>query len=67
MSGSWLGPLRKSVKLPVRWLLHQVVKKIYLIVVVTVLFFYRPLSKTVKFNTLKITKASGNKKSFKKF
>jgi small subunit ribosomal protein S11e len=27
----------------------------------------RPLSKTVKFNTLKITKASGNKKSFKKF
>jgi small subunit ribosomal protein S11e len=27
----------------------------------------RPLSKTVKFNTLKIAKASGNKKSFKKF
>lgn len=27
----------------------------------------RPLSKTVKFNTLKVTKASGNKKSFKKF
>ena len=47
--------------------MHEVVKKIYLIVVVTVLFFYRPLSKTVKFNTLKITKASGNKKSFKKF
>jgi hypothetical protein len=28
---------------------------------------FRPLSKTVKFNTLKIAKASGNKKSFKKF
>ena len=27
----------------------------------------RPLSKTVKFNTLKVTKAAGNKKSFKKF
>merc|ERR1712050_585440 len=27
----------------------------------------RPLSKTVKFNTLKVTKALGNKKSFKKF
>merc|ERR1711881_289271 len=27
----------------------------------------RPLSKTVKFNTLKITRAAGNKKSFKKF
>ena len=27
----------------------------------------RPLSKTVKFNTLKITRASGNKKSFTKF
>ncbi len=27
----------------------------------------RPLSKTVKFNTLKVTKAQGNKKSFKKF
>merc|ERR1712001_820053 len=27
----------------------------------------RPLSKTVKFNALKITKASGNKKSFTKF
>merc|ERR1712077_189002 len=27
----------------------------------------RPLSKTVKFNTLKISKGAGNKKSFKKF
>jgi len=27
----------------------------------------RPLSKTVKFNTLKVNKAQGNKKSFKKF
>merc|ERR1712193_537393 len=27
----------------------------------------RPLSKTVKFNTLKVNKAAGNKKSFKKF
>ena len=27
----------------------------------------RPLSKTVKFNTLKITKSAGNKKSFKKY
>ena len=27
----------------------------------------RPLSKTVKFNTLKVTKAQGNKKAFKKF
>merc|ERR1712072_1444912 len=27
----------------------------------------RPLSKTVKYNTLKITRASGNKKSFTKF
>ena len=27
----------------------------------------RPLSKTVKFNTLKVTKAAGNKKSFSKF
>merc|ERR1711970_1655338 len=27
----------------------------------------RPLSKTVKFNTLKVTKAAGNKKAFKKF
>merc|ERR1711981_1360944 len=27
----------------------------------------RPLSKTVKFNTLKVTRAAGNKKSFKKF
>jgi len=27
----------------------------------------RPLSKTVKFNTLKITKGAGNKKAFKKF
>ena len=27
----------------------------------------RPLSKTVKFNTLKVTRASGNKKSFTKF
>merc|ERR1712184_67178 len=27
----------------------------------------RPLSKTVKFNTLKITRASGNKKTFTKF
>jgi hypothetical protein len=31
------------------------------------IFFSRPLSKTVKFNTLKVTKGSGNKKSFKKF
>ena len=66
MSGSLLGAIHKSVKLLggccIKWL-----KKNYLIVVVTVLFFYRPLSKTVKFNTLKITKASGNKKSFKKF
>merc|ERR1712241_1620661 len=27
----------------------------------------RPLSKTVKFNTLKVSRASGNKKAFKKF
>ena len=27
----------------------------------------RPLSKTVKFNTLKVSRAAGNKKSFKKF
>merc|ERR1712141_349369 len=27
----------------------------------------RPLSKTVKFNTLKVSKGSGNKKAFKKF
>ena len=27
----------------------------------------RPLSKTVKFNTLKITKGAGNKKAFAKF
>jgi small subunit ribosomal protein S11e len=27
----------------------------------------RPLSKTVKFNTLKITKGAGNKKGFAKF
>merc|ERR1712008_468566 len=27
----------------------------------------RPLSKTVKFNTLKVTRAAGNKKAFKKF
>merc|ERR1712049_59680 len=27
----------------------------------------RPLSKTVRFNTLKVTKAAGAKKSFKKF
>ena len=27
----------------------------------------RPLSKTVKFNTLKVTRAAGNKKSFTKF
>ncbi len=27
----------------------------------------RPLSKTVKFNTLKVTKGAGNKKAFKKF
>merc|ERR1712154_602689 len=27
----------------------------------------RPLSKTVKFNTLKVTKSAGNKKSFSKF
>ena len=27
----------------------------------------RPLSKTVKFNTLKVPRAAGNKKSFKKF
>ncbi|QQP55795.1 40S ribosomal protein S11 [Caligus rogercresseyi] len=27
----------------------------------------RPLSKTVKFNTLKVNKSSGNKKTFKKF
>jgi small subunit ribosomal protein S11e len=27
----------------------------------------RPLSKTVKFNTLKVTKSRGAKKSFKKF
>merc|ERR1711896_46391 len=27
----------------------------------------RPLSKTVKFNTLKVSRAAGNKKAFKKF
>merc|ERR1712150_16048 len=27
----------------------------------------RPLSKTVKFNTLKVTKSAGNKKSFSKY
>ena len=28
---------------------------------------YRPLSKTVKFNTLKVTKSAASKKSFSKF
>ena len=31
MSGSWLGPLRKSVKLLVRWLLYQVIIKQFLL------------------------------------
>ena len=30
-------------------------------------FRFRPLSKTVKFNTLKVTKGAASKKSFNKF
>ena len=32
-----------------------------------VIFHFRPLSKTVKFNTLKVTKGAASKKSFTKF
>ena len=31
------------------------------------IFLFRPLSKTVKFNTLKVTKGAASKKSFTKF